>query len=340
MNDLNKVQCAALDLIKADAQYIYTLVELMKNSKYPDGNYLLMSLPYIGIFTHEAEEWGKKVGLKPPNLTKEEKNFYKAMRESHKLFDMEYISLKEKLNTNLNKIDKYFFDNRNLAAKIFGYYNCGADLINGKFCGNTILCATYNPMFDFEKNIGLYMEQLSVISGRLVGYYGIIDMPKRSLTIDESNKISIKDYHFYKNTPLKNNTADSLVLFSILCSINFCIYFIDNIFVEETSVKFKFAYLQYYYLCEKLIPELNGHSTYKISINKDICNRKLRNCIAHYGLQQVISEQEILDDPMKGLTVKLLGLNYTDAKEQLYSNLKDVEMQISKSILKTEVRRK
>lgn len=195
-------------------------------------------------------------------------------------------------------------------------------------------------MFDFEKNIGLYMEQLSVISGRLVGYYGIIDMPKRSLTIDESNKISIKDYHFYKNTPLKNNTADSLVLFSISCSINFCIYFIDNIFVEETSVKFKFAYLQYYYLCEKLIPELNGHSTYKISINKDICNRKLRNCIAHYGLQQVISEQEILDDPMKGLTVKLLGLNYTDAKEQLYSNLKDVEMQISKSILKTEVRRK
>ena len=40
------------------------------------------------------------------------------------------------------------------------------------------------------------------------------------------------------------------VLFCILCNINYTIEFLDKYFVEEIPQKFKYAYLQYYYICD------------------------------------------------------------------------------------------
>ena len=59
-----------------------------------------------------------------------------------------------------------------------------------------------------------------------------------------------KDYHFYRNCPLKEKNKLGFLLFSILCSINYTIEFIDKYFVDEIPQKFKFAYLKYYYLCD------------------------------------------------------------------------------------------
>lgn len=48
--------------------------------------------------------------------------------------------------------------------------------------------------------------------------------------------------------PTKNNLG--FVLFCILCNINYIIEFLDKYFVEEIPQKFKYAYLQYYYICD------------------------------------------------------------------------------------------
>ena len=51
---LNKVQKAAFDLIQSDARFIYTLVDMQNNAKNINSNYVMMSIPYIGIFADGA----------------------------------------------------------------------------------------------------------------------------------------------------------------------------------------------------------------------------------------------------------------------------------------------
>ena len=70
---LNKVQKAAFDLIQSDARFIYTLVDMQNNAKNINSNYVMMSIPYIGIFADGAEQWCKKIGLNAPRFNDEEK---------------------------------------------------------------------------------------------------------------------------------------------------------------------------------------------------------------------------------------------------------------------------
>ena len=62
------------------------------------------------------------------------------------------------------------------------------------------------------------------------------------------------------------------MLFSVLCSINYTIEFIDKYFVDEIPQKFKFAYLQYYYLCDFVnqINTVNEDEFYINSILKTV----------------------------------------------------------------------
>lgn len=123
------------------------------------------------------------------------------------------------------------------------------------------------------------------------------------------------------------------LLFSILCSINYVIEFIDKYFIEEIPQKFKFAYLQYYYLCD-FVKELNNANGTAFYINDSLKNRAFRNCIAHYGLGQFISEKELIDDDvLKGLTDKAFDQNYSEVKTRLFSYLTELTAQIEEAIL-------
>mgnify|MGYP007005403194 FL=1 len=87
---LNKVQRAAYELIQADARFLYTLVDMSQNASNISSNYIMMCQPYIGIFADGAEQWCKKLGLKAPLFNKQEKNYYDALRQSHKLLEKAY----------------------------------------------------------------------------------------------------------------------------------------------------------------------------------------------------------------------------------------------------------
>jgi hypothetical protein len=218
------------------------------------------------------------------------------------------------LIVNLQKSDQHFYSIRSLLEKIKGYYNVGVDYCGEEVCGNTILCNMYLPFENvFSDEIGYIIRDLSVVSGKLVGF--ILDSNLIPYTYyDKKINIIYKDYHFYKRCPIKLKTDLGFILFSILCSINYATEFIDKIFKEEIPQKIKFAYLQYYYICD-FMDELNNANKTNFYINKSLKNRLLRNCFAHYGLGQLMKKSEIDDgDILKGLTQKVFNMDYFTCK--------------------------
>ena len=104
--------------------------------------------------------------------------------------------------------------------------------------------------------------------------------------------------------------------------------FIEKYFIEEIPQKFKFAYLQYYYLCD-FIKEFSVANNIGIGLNSSFKNRGIRNCLAHYGLGQFLSEDDVIeDDVLKGLTYKAFGMDYNSTKEHLFEYLRELTEQI------------
>lgn len=330
---LNNIQIVAYELIQSDARFLYTLTDILQNAKNINTNYICMSLPYIGLFADGAEQWSKKVGLNGPLFTPIEKRFYTQLRQSHKLFKKSYEDYSTLLFEKFTESEDYFYSIRSLREKILGYYNVGTDLCNGEFCGNTILCAMYIPIKTLgNSNRGLWIRDISVVTGKLAAFFECKEFP--AYKYNDNLIVKYQDYHFYKSSPLKMNNNLGFLLFSILCSINYTIEFIENYFVEEIPQKFKFAYMQYYYLCE-FVKSLNAQNNTKFYIDDCLCDRNFRNCLAHYGLGQYLNESEIIaDDMLKGLTNKAFCKDYGYVKSQLYDMLKNLAEQIKATILK------
>ena len=74
MSQLNKVQQASLYLIQGDARLLFSI---LKYHQYTDSenmnNFLMMYLPYIGMFVDGSSKWLSKVNLNPISLNDEEK---------------------------------------------------------------------------------------------------------------------------------------------------------------------------------------------------------------------------------------------------------------------------
>lgn len=329
---LNKVQKAAFDLIYSDAKFIYTLVDMQNNAKNINSNYVMMCQPYLGIFADGAEQWCKKNGLDAPRFNDKEKEYYIKLRQAHKLFEMSYKEYENLLVMKFQESDKYFYNNRILIEKVIGYYNVGTDYCNGKFCGNTILCAMYMPFNILsDEKMGIKIRDLNIVTGELVAYF--LKKGLDSFAYDDTNNfIKYQNYNFYKSSPIKLKSNLGLVLFCVLCSINYIIEFIDKYFIEEIPQKYKYAYLQYYYICD-FLEELNFANKTCFYIDKSLKNRSLRNCFAHYGLGQFLKATEINEkDILKGLTEKAFNMDYYSCKELLYKYLQDLRNQIEEKI--------
>lgn len=330
--ELNIVQKAAFELIQSDARFIYTLTDIENDAQNIESNHIMMSQPYIGIFADGAEQWTKKVGLNAPTLNRKEKEYYTALRQSHKLFEKSYDVYAKVLIEEFDKSDQYFYDRRGIREKLFGYYNVGTDICNGEYCGNTIVCAMHTPIPILgNETVGMTIKELSIVAGKIAASVGCLEYP----IFRYNDKIIVKyeDYHFYDKSPLKMKTELGLILFSILCDVNYATVFVNSYFTEEIPQKFKFAYLQYFYLCD-FIKNLNRENGTDFHLNDSLRNREFRNCLAHYGLGQFMSECDIIeDDVLKGLTNKAFHLNYSETKELLYKYLNELCTQIKEAVL-------
>lgn len=327
----NRVQESSLSLIQSDARFLYTLTKIYSNATEVRTNFVNMSLPYIGIFVDGAAKWSRKIGMPAPSLTEEEKCYYTYLRNGHKIFDYNFVEFQNRLKVRFEESECYFNSNRSLIEKIIGYYNVGTDLYNSHFCGNTILCAMYIPFpVDYFDKKGSWIREASIVAGQFAAYFGCKDFPPYKYR--EEKVVSYKDYHFFRNSPLRYSSFDHFCLFSILCSINFVTKFIENYLIDEVVQKFKFAYLQYYYLCD-LIKSINEHSNCSFKMDNSLYSRPFRNCLAHYGLgQYMLAEDIVPDDPLKGLTIKAFGMDYFSAKVSLYDCLNGFVEQIASVI--------
>lgn len=327
---LNKVQQVAKELIASDAKFIQTLFFMDKNENKKFNNYIIMFFPYLGIFVDGAEQWAKKVGMPAQSFTNEEKVYYETMRLGMKIFENDYETLKVKLGSKLTESDNYFKSISNFWDWLRGYhYNVGTDLYKGIYCGNTILCSVYTPFYKIANKDGEKIKKLGEVAGKLT-----VDFNK-NVEIMNHQELSIlryKDYNYNKSNFIKVNNFYGFILFCILCSINYVIVFIENFFIDEVPQKLKYAYLNYYYLCN-FIEELNLKLKLHIIIDKSMYNTGFRNCLAHYGLGQFLKESEIInDDLLKGLTQKAFNLDYNNTKERIYIILKNVVAQIENII--------
>ena len=329
---MNKVQQAAFELIQEDARFIYALVHIMTHAKNTNSNYISMSLPYIGLFADGSEQWCRKAGLSAPRFNDEEKEYYTKLRQGHKLFEKSYDEYSTFLLEKLKESDDYFYSIRSFCEKIFGYYNLGTDLCCGEYCGNTILCASYLPMkFLGKNNFKTWIRNISGVAGKLASYFNCDELPV--YRYNDNLSVCYKDYHLYKLSPLKMNNDTGFLLFSILCTINYVIEFIEKYFVDEIPQKLKYAYLQYYYLCN-FVKDMNSRIGSNYQLDNCLYDRRFRNCLAHYGLGQYITEREIDDsDILKGLTMKAFGKDYMTVKGELYAMLKSLANQIKEEVL-------
>ncbi|MCL2360671.1 MAG: hypothetical protein FWC73_02520 [Defluviitaleaceae bacterium] len=330
---LNKVQEKSYKLIQADARFVYTLTRILRSPNAPKSNYIMMLQPFIGLFADGSEQWGRKVGIDTPVFTEKEKNHYTEMRNSIKLFDMNYDELFNKLRNALNESDKYFYDTRTLRSKLSGlYYNAGVDLQGNTFCGNTILCSLYTPFYKFsDEQYGTYIKDTSIVAGKLAAVYG----GNSTLPYHVNGNLTFRyeDYHFFSACPRDINSYDDFILFSILCSVNFIRVFINQYFVDEFPTKLRFAYLQYYYLTT-LIPQMNQKLATNFTINLQYKNDKFRNCMAHYGLGVALKETDIIESDMFfGLSNQLLDMSYTEIKTAIYSELDLFSEQLTEHLL-------
>lgn len=330
---LNKVQTAAYELIQSDARFLYTLTDIGQRAKNISSNYIMMCQPYIGVFADGAEQWCRKMGANAPNFNEQEKAYYSALRQGHKLLEKTYVEYASLLMEKLQESDRYFYNIRSIREKIFGYCNVGTDLCNGNYCGNTILCAVHTPMpLLGKRDAGTTIRDISVVAGKLAAFFKCKEFPPYQYD-DDINIVQYKDYHFFNDCPLKEKTELGVVLFSILCNINFVTVFIENYFTEEVPQKFKFAYLQYFYLCD-FVKDLNSYNGSKLTIDCSLQSRDFRNCLAHYGLGQYMEEKDIVSsDILKGLTIKAFHLEYVEAKKQLFDCLNRLRDQIINTIL-------
>ena len=328
---LNKVQQLAFSLIQSDAIFINSMLKIDFEAKNLKNNYICMLFPYLGIFAYGSELWGQKVGIATPVFNSQEKKYYTELRQAHKIFALSYNEFRVKMNRKLNESDLYFKNNKSLLSKIMGlYYNVGIDVFEKKCYGNTVLIGLYIPSYKIGENTE-YIRDLSIVMGKLAKSY----MPQNKSNIYKYNKnLTTKsiDINFFESKMFFDNSIDNLCCFSVLCAINFIVYFIENIFEEEIPQKLKYSYLLYFYLC-RFVENINNEIGSNYIIDDTLCNQSFRNCIAHYGLGQVMKDDDIISgDLLGGLTNKIFNMNYYEVKDFICQELKKLGKQIEENI--------
>lgn len=328
-------QAIAISLIQADLRFLFTVI---KNSACFKSNYIVSLMPYMGVIIDGAEDWiqaynrSSKQKLSVPTFNKQEQLFYEEMRSAIKMWNTKYDELYQKLKSLYEESDQHFSSLCRPIAKTLHLYDVfGADLANGQYCGNTILCAFYSPQYKFDNSpsqYGEYIKQMAEIGGKNIAVFGAT---KEYLT-DPSMLFDCVDYGGFIKSPVGNEFSDKFVLFSLLCQIQFALLCIDKFITEECTAKLRFLYLQYYYSVP-VIKEYNIKTGANIHIDSSWISDKFRNTMAHYKVGVALKTNEIIiHDPFFGLTQKFFSCNYFTLKSAIKTILESVAQQIKEQL--------
>ena len=129
---LTKQQDASLSLMRNDLRFLYTVVNCKERIK---SNYIVSSMPYIGLIVDGIEDWIKAynnshtIKLDLPTFTLQEQKFYEKMRSCIKLWENSYTDVYNELKRMYLQSDKYFSNICKPIAKALKLYDIfGVDL--------------------------------------------------------------------------------------------------------------------------------------------------------------------------------------------------------------------
>lgn len=328
-----KTQEAAIKLMRQDLRYLYTII---KNYNYFNSNYMISLMPYMGVIIDGVEDWLKSYNnshiekFQVPLFSTKEQEFYEDMRSSIKLWNNNYVDIYEKLKEIYYENDDYFASISNPIYKELRLYDFfGTDLIDGKFCGNTILCSFYIPSYSYYRKNGREIEKMCIIGGKYIACFNALC----EYDIDKSIKFDTRDFgsRLFSGkfeSSIGNEFNNRFVLFSVLCQINFILYCIDKFIIQEIPAKLRFSYLLYYYLL-RIIRELNEQMGSNFILNNKWDSQSFRNAMAHYKLGISLKENEIDEsDTMFGITNKFFGQGYKETKNSITLELMNLASQI------------
>lgn len=235
----NIQQKSAIKLMQNDLRFIYTIIVNKDRFK---SNYVVSSMPYLGIIIDGVEDWLKAYNnscnfpINYPFFTKEEENYYEEMRGAIKVWDDSYLSIKQKLGELYQESDKYFSSLcKPIARKLNLYDIFGVDLADNQYCGNTILCSYYVPQYKYGISNGEKIKRLSQIGGKYIRLFEATT----AYNINQEMVFIPKDYGGFEKLPIGNQFSDKFVVFSLLCQIQFILYCIEKFILDECSTKLR-----------------------------------------------------------------------------------------------------
>lgn len=322
--DMTTQQRVAKELIRSDLRYLFTILQNRDSIK---SNYIVSMMPYQSLVIDGAEAWvtamnnASQGAIDAPRFTQEEKLFYDAARQSIKLWEIPYEEVSALLEKCYAESDSYFSSLCKPIAKYLQLYDIfGADLTDdGHFCGNTILDAIYLPGYIYGNcAYGPNLRDMAVIGGKYIPIFDAME----AYEINPKLNFHYRDYGGFVKSPVGNEFSYRFVLFSILCQLNFILYAVDQYVVPEVPTKLRFAYMLYYYLCD-MVPKINSKHGTSFSLDRGFYSQAFRNAMAHYKVGVYLKLNDIVpDDPMFGMTQKAFGLNFYEAKNGIFHELK------------------
>lgn len=329
--ELSIRQQAAIELIKCDLRYLFTI---MQHSQEIESNYIVSMIPYIGLIIDGVEDWitamnnSRKNKIEAPVFSEEDRLFYAAIRQSTKFWDRSITETAKQLEANYIDSDTYFSSICRPIAKVLKLYDIfGADLVNQKhYCGNTILDSLYLPNYQIsQENYGPALRDRAIISGNYVVLFGAT----QELLTSPRIHFSCKDYGGFIKSPVGNAYSNKFVLFSVLCHINFVLYGVNEYINSIVPTKLRFAYILYYYLCD-IIQELNNLCSSSLYLDSKYYSKSFRNAMAHYKVGVFLRKDSevIWEDPFYGITQKAFGMDYQQISSCIYKELYSISDQI------------
>lgn len=199
-----------------------------------------------------------------------------------------------------------------------------ADIVDGHYCGNTILCGCYIPNFHYGEDIGETIKRLFEIGGKYIKCFDALE----SYDVKRHMKFEVKDFGGFIPSPVGIKFGHKFILFSLLCQINFVIKCICDYIIGDETTKLRIAYLQYYYFASMIL-DVNKNVYANFTMNKDLISNEFRNAMAHYKIGVTLKESEIrFDDPFYGVVQKYFNCDTITLKKLVIAELQSVSNQI------------
>ncbi|MBY6930655.1 hypothetical protein [Clostridium botulinum] len=358
-------------LLLKDCESVFLLYKYIEHKEYKQVFYLQV-IPYFsflckGILDFYNVKSIEEINIKDKNIN----NTINNMRIKVKLYSEDKAKPKKsseklrKIHLDFYKLFKEVYNKGNPILKLMGLiklYDFGTYSISDKFIGNIYLNYWYLDEILGVEEIGTEKSKENIILfsmgiGKVLGFVCNKENILNSTYILDS-KINITNNDFLlinNNTKIFNDNYDkyiSLLLFNILCSINFIIYFLGEILPKDNQFYFRVKFSCYYSSISslrKLINYVDSNRTIKTGVENYIeeiekleklknslgKQSDFRNCLLHYRITEeyIAKEKLLLNAPFYGIIEKYTGKDYYTFNQQLEENLKDISLMLEKWIL-------